>query len=188
MTEEFDINYWAQRQQRLSKLLKRIDEQKKRVRENFFKFANSAPKEQLPQISITVPNRFFVATDLSLAEFLESRFPACDIMAVEKLPEEDETLFVLRKKPDYVPFVAEGESLQLLRSVSEFTPEVDWDTFEKVDPEIFEQLARPVQTYELDGERLQQLLKEDPTVINVIQRHTKHRKPTVRVLATEKKE
>lgn len=182
------LEFLAQRQMRISKLLKRLDERKKKLREEFFEMAdNQIPDHMLARTSVRVPKDFFVKTGLQQQEFLKSRFPSWNWIGAKDY--DDDVVFILVKKPEYVSYVG-GEALQISRSVSEMTPEIDWTTMEKADPELFKEFAKPVKTYELNTEAFQKKMASEPgwDAQGFLARHSKHKPPTLRVLAKENKD
>ena len=72
---------------------------------------------------------------------------------------------------------------------SGITPEVDWETMEKVEPEFFKMFAKPVQTYELDAEAFNKYMNKHPEFpgAQFLMKYSMHKSPTLRVLAKQKK-
>lgn len=183
-----DIEHLARRQLRIAKLTKKLDERKKQLREKFFSYANeNTPDYTLPSISVNVPVKFFEATGMSQTDFLASRYPSWTLKATSQT--DLNVTFVLQKRPEYVTYTA-GEKVQITRSISELTPEVDWDTMKVADPELFKVFAKPVTTYELDADVFQKMMANDPSfdAQGFLARHSKHKAPTLRVLAKELKD
>lgn len=180
-----DLDFLALRQSRISKLLKKIEALKKQVRLEFFEAADGSFEEQihlLPMTSISVPQKFFEATGMSHADFLGTRYPSWSQTAISE--EDGNVIFVLRRKRDYMPFTHVTDDLELARSVSETTPEIDWDSMEKVEPDLFKAFAEPVTTYTLNTESFNRLVSEDKTfdAQAFLARYTIHKAPTLRVL------
>lgn len=185
-----NIDLLAHRQMKISRLTKKLDEWKKQVRDQLFEIADSSYGEQnylLPTITMSVPLVFFERTGLSNEGFLATRFPAWELLHSED--EDDHRVFVLKKLPAYAPYSVAGDEYEISRSVSEMTPEVDWETMKAEDPNLFMLLAKPVESYELDVNVFQDLSKNPEfDAQGFLARHSIHRKPTLRVLAKEVKD
>lgn len=185
-----EIEHLARRQMRLAKLSKKLDERKKALREKFFSIANEeVPDYMLPTTSVRVPKAFFEKTGYTHNYFLETRFPSWTLQAMTE-SEDEHIVFVLRKRKEYVGYGQSENGVNISRSVSEMTPEIDWDSMKKADPELFELFSTPVITYELNTEVFQQQMAGNPSfdAQGFLARHSKHRIPTLRVLAKEIKD
>lgn len=186
-----EIKDLARRQLRLAKLEKAIKERKQKLREQFFSLANeNVPDYALPTTSVHVPLSFFEKTGMKQEDFLKSRFPSWTLKATTK--NDTDMVFVLQKRKEYMTYVGADpdNGVQIARSISELTPEVDWDTMKVADPELFKVFAKPVTSYELDTEVFQKMMGNDPTfdAQGFLARHSKHKIPTLRVLAKELKD
>jgi hypothetical protein len=63
---------------------------------------------------------------------------------------------------------------------------MDWDTLSAERPDLFKKLAKPVTTFELDGDKLLELMEDDREIQSVLMRHTKYtRSPQQRVSVKE---
>lgn len=179
----------ARRQMRLSRLEKKIKERKEQVRKEFFSIANqNTPDYTLPTTSIHVPEAFFNISGMSHTDFLKSRFPSWTLKATTISGKD--VVFVLQKRPEYVGYVDGGPGVQISRSISELTPEIDWDIMKLVDPILFGMFAKEVVTYELDADLFQKVMADDPSfdAQGFLARYAKHKPPTLRVLAKELKD
>lgn len=181
-----DLSFLAYRQHRLSKLLKALDEMKKKVRAEFFQEANEFYQKEhwhLPTTTWLVPWDFFDKTGMSREEFVKTRFPSWNVISSK---EDDEgVVYVLRKKAQFMPWSYQSDELEITRSVSEMTPEVDWDSMKKVEPELFEKFAKEVMSYELDADAFNEYQNQNPQFsgMDFLTRYTKHKAPTLRVLS-----
>jgi hypothetical protein len=182
-----ELNRIAHRQARISKLMKKLEESKKALRATLFQYADKSydGKEYLlPQTSIIVEERFFKMTGMTHEEFAKSRFPTWDVVYIS--PSFDVVTFVFKKKREYMPFGWEDEETKISRSVSEYTPEIDWYSLSALEPELFRTIGKEVTSYELDEEKLAEIVASDPSVKERLMIHTKHKEPTIRVLASTK--
>ena len=162
----------------------------KDLRDEFFRLYDDGFKGQsyiLPVKTIEVPDEFFATTGMSKEDFMSSRFPSWEIEHIEKNTSIHTTVFVMRQNPKYVPGVLdlddEGKTLRVSKEVSEYTPEIDWDTLKRERPDLWERLAQPVTTYEIDEEEFSKLVEDTPEELATIQRHMKVRQPVLRATA-----
>lgn len=180
-----DLEFLALRQSRISRMLKALEARKKELRDQFFKFADEFVKDNthlLPTISIRVPLNFFKVTGMTHDEFIKTRYPHWSVTAISE--SDDNMIFVLRKRPEFMPYSSVAGEFEISRSVSELTPKVDWETMEQADPDLFTAFAKPIQTYELDTEAFQRFMAENPgfDAQGFLARHSIHKEPTLRVL------
>jgi hypothetical protein len=182
-----NLAYLAALQVELTSRIKELEAEKKSIRQKLLKFANDSYESKeylLPQTSIAVPLHFFELTSINYEDFLSSRFPAWDLLSQSE--NDDEVVFTLRKKREYMPFGWEDESNKIARSISESTPEIDWSSLSLVEPDLFSEIVKETTVYQLDEERLSQIIAEKPEVVDIIKIHTNHTSPVIRVLASTK--
>lgn len=164
---------------------KKLKADKENLRTELFKFATQDYDDKsylLPTTTISVPLEFWERTGLTETEFLSSRFPTWDVEEAEYDDLAMRTTFILRKNPFYMPFKFEDDEFKLSKTTTEPTPDIDWITLAAERPDLFDSLAKPVMTYELDGEELERMIAEDPEIISVLTRHTRYnREPQQRV-------
>lgn len=180
-----DLNYIAYKQQRISKLLKKLETLKKQLRADFFGYADTHYQDHshlLPMTSIMVPQKFFEITGMTHSDFLATRYPSWS--NVSKTQKDDNIIFVLRKRQDYMPFSHTAEDVELARSVSEITPEIDWESMKAVDPELFKAFAEEVTSYKLNTETFHKFIENEKEfdAQGFLSRYTIHKPPTLRVL------
>lgn len=150
----------------------------------------------LPVITIEVPDIFFELSQMSKEDFISTRFPDWQIEHSEAKPFANCTVFVLRKNPTYLPgsidveieIDGKSEFIRVAKEVSEYTPEMDWESLEFERPDLYEKLAVPVTKYEMNETAFEKLLAERPEELAVIRRHMKVRKPTIRTTARKVKD
>lgn len=173
----------------LTELEKNAKKNKDELREKLFAIASESYEGKeylLPITTITIPNSFWHSTEITPEEFVESRFPTWDVTHVEPALDTDETTFILRKKPEYMPYSYEGQSHKVSKQAVEPTPEIDWESLNNEFPEIFTKIAKEVVSYELDEQGVAELQKEIPDFMSILQRHVKvTRKPQQRVSVKE---
>jgi hypothetical protein len=162
---------------------KQLKSEKEKLRQELFSYADSEQSEfLLPTTTIEVPRTFWYATKLSPQEFLASRFPTWDLISHENDPTRFVDILVLRKKKEFMPWKYEDEDYSLSKTPIEPTPEIDWDTLEQERPELSKRLKQAKVIYEINEEELNNVLQEDPTVYEVLRRHSTFTKtPSQRV-------
>ena len=181
----------AQEYYEVDREIKELEARKKRLRDVIFEQADESYNDKdylLPTTSVVVPKEFLEQAGLTAGDFLDTRFPAWNLMSTTE--QGDSLVFVLRKKREYMPFVYEGVlnddevGYGITRTPSEATPSIDWDLLKKLRPEMFDALAEPVISYELREAKLNELHSIDPEgVISMLRLFTVHKKPTLRVLS-----
>lgn len=151
---------------------KELKARKEELRDELFGVANrEQPEHLLPTATIEVPFEFFNTTGMTYDDFLKSRFPTWDLQDYEV--KDNSVVFILRKGKSYMPWKYEDDYYKLSKSPVEPTPEIDWDTLEIERPDLFGRLAKEKITYEVNEEEFNKLLQEDPTVYEVLRRHSK---------------
>lgn len=173
----------------VNKLEKELKVQKETLRKQLFEIAADSYKGKeylLPITTVTIPKEFWYTTGLPPDEFLLTRYPTWDLTHTEDDPMLQATTFVLRKKPEYMPFSFDGESLKVSKQSTEPTPEIDWETLEAEQPQIFEKVAKKVVHLELNEDAIPELQKEYSDFTSILQRHVKvTREPQQRVSIKE---
>lgn len=167
----------------------------KELRDEFFRLYDEEFKGKdhlLPVKTVEVPDEFFHSTGMSQDEFVSSRFPSWNVEHVEYNTALGRRVFVLKRDPAYISGVIEidddDKKLRVSKEVSEYTPEMDWTTLKQERPDLFEKLAQPITSYEIDEEGFEKLLNEQPEELATIQRHMSVRKPTLRATARRVKD
>ena len=189
--QESELDKLAYKQFKLSRLLKKLDTVKKQIRAELFQEADEHFEKEhwhLPMTSWLVEWDFFEKSGLTPDEFVKTRFPQWDVQSSKKTDEG--IVYVLRKKKQYMPWSYENSEYEISRSVAELTPEVDWETMEKVEPEFFKMFAKPVETYELDVDTFNKYMNKHPEFsgASFLMKYSVHKNPTLRVLAKQKKQ
>lgn len=185
-----DLDRLAYKQYKLSKLLKKLDVVKKQIRAELFLEADEHFEKEhwhLPMTSWLVENEFFEKSGITREEFVKTRFPQWDIQSTKE--DQEGVVYVLRKKKQYMPWSYENGDFEISRSVAELTPEIDWETMEKVEPEFFNMFAKPVKAYELDVDAFNKYMNKHPEFsgASFLMKYSVHKNPTLRVLAKQKK-
>lgn len=156
---------------------KTIKKRKEELRAQLFQYADAEQSEfLLPTTTIEVPRSFWVATDISPEEFLASRFPTWDLIDRSYDIPRHVDIFILRKKKEYMPWKYEDGDFSVSKTPIESTPEIDWDTFKAERPDLYERLGKEVVSIEIDEDELFNVLQEDPSVYEVLRRHSKFTK------------
>lgn len=143
----------------------------------------------LPVQTIEVPKEFFGTTGMTERDFIASRFPGWDVEHVEVNIAAGVHTFVLKKNARYIPNVVEveldGRKLRVSKEISEYEPDIDWNTLEAEDPKLFERLVRWEPTPVLDEDALEKMIEEKPEVLEKLRRHFKVKSPSLRATARE---
>lgn len=164
---------------------KQIKKEKDELRAQLFDYAvqdYDGKEYLLPTTTITVPTSFWVSTGLTIQGFLDRSFPTWDLISCDTDDARCLATFVLRKKPLYMPFKYENDEVKLSKTAVEPTPDIDLETLKAETPTLFEKITSQRVIEELDGEKLQSALAEDPEVHSVLMRHTVYsREPQQRV-------
>lgn len=193
------------RQERLQQIARELYEAKleekqagdttKELRNEFFRLYDEEFRSKdylLPVRTIEVPNEFFHSTGMSQDDFVSSRFPGWDVEHVEYNTALGKRVFVLKRDPAYIPGVIEidddDKKLRVSKEVSEYTPEMDWSTLRQERPDLFEKLAQPITSYEIDEEAFERILYETPEELSTLQRHMSVKKPILRATARRVKD
>jgi len=169
---------------------KMVKEDVGRLREEFFRLHDEGFKGQtyrLPVKTIEVPDAFFEITDMGIDEFVESRFPNWNVEHIEKNTALNKTVIVLKQDYRYVPGVVDvqdgDKTIRVSKEVSEYTPEIDWTTLKEERPDLFERIAQPITSYEIDEVGFSKLIDESPEELATLQRHMRVKPPTIRATA-----
>jgi hypothetical protein len=140
----------------------------------------------LPVVTIEVPEEFFTRTGLTRQEFIDTRFPGWDVEHEEVNITTEMTTFVLKRNPRYMGGVVEvpdgDHTIRVSKTISEYTPEIDWDTLAKERPDLMKRLATPVTIYELNEDELEKLFHENPEDVPILKRHMVVREPAIKVI------
>jgi len=164
---------------------KEIKKEKDSLRSKLFQYGVNwyeGREYLLPTTTVTVPDSFWKLTGMDSETFLASRFPTWDLISVESIPSLNQTVFVLRKNPIYMPFSWDDDEIKLSKTVTEPTPEIDFKTLAEARPDLFKKITREVVTREIDGDALEKEIADNPETISVLLMHTKYmREPQQRV-------
>lgn len=184
MSEELELV--AQKLVQISEAEKECKENRAFLKQEFLDLIDEDNKGQdhlLPVITIEIPADFLTKVGLTEKEFLLSRFPAWDVEHSEM--GEDVEVFILKKKPRYLPRVVEKDNLfntiKVSKDVAEYNPEIDWDTLGKEFPNLVEAISVPVVTRELEEKKFEEELERNPELLSTLQRHMKVKQPVIRV-------
>lgn len=163
------------------------------AKEEFYRLIRDRHKRDiLPVRTIEVPDEFFAVTGLSYEEFVETRFPGWLVEHVEKNIALNRTVFVLKRDPEYladgVDITVDNKRLRVSKVVAEYTPEVDWESLRAEDEKLFDKLAQPQLTYNVNEEALERMMEEEPHELAKLQRHMRVRKPSLKVTSRKVKD
>ena len=181
-----NLDQLAYKQYRLTKLLKTLEDLKKKIRSEFFTEADLHYEQQhylLPVTTVFVPWEFFEKTDISREEFVKTRFPSWNVTHANE--QDDGIIYSLKKKKEFMPWSYQSDEFELTRSVAELTPDIDWESMKKVDPEFFNKFHKEIVSYELDADAFNKEIQDNPQfpAVDFLMRYTVHKNPTLRVLS-----
>jgi len=164
----------------VSQEIANLEDQRYQLRKQLFEIAteeNDKPFYSLPTKSVELPDGFLKKVGLTKDEFFDSRYPGWKIIAEEK------NVYIIKKLPEFLPFeyVDPESRIKVAKQIQESTPEVDWETLEKDDPELYKELGMIVSHLELNEAKYYELSQKDPEVISILQRHLKMKKPVQRL-------
>lgn len=190
LKEKTRLDYLAYKQYKLAQLIKKLDLVKKQIRAELFQEADehfAIEHWHLPMTSWLVEWDFFEKTGITPEEFIKTRFPQWNVTSTRE--DTEGIVYVLQKKKEYMPWSYENGEYVVSRSVAEITPEIDWDSMHKADPELFEMFSKPVQDYELDVDAFNSYMNKHPEFsgASFLMKYSVHKNPTLRVLAKQKK-
>lgn len=144
-------------------------------------------QDLLPTTTISIPDEFWDKTGfVSVFDFVESRFPTWDLIDSHEDHGALTTILILRKRPEFMPFLFEDDDVKLSKVAVEATPEIDEETLKAERPDLYNKIFTPVTVMQLNEEELQKAIEEDPEVPSILMRHqfTK-RAPQQRISAKE---
>lgn len=186
------------RQERLVHLARMLDsisrddkarrQNRETLKSEFFQLLEEERKEKpelLPVITAEVPLEFFECTGISYDEFIETRYPGWIIEHLERNITTDNVVFVLRRDPMYVTDKVVIDNIQVSKVVAEYTPEIDWESLEKENPELLERISRTEVIRKIDDDKMQEMMEHSPADLAILRRHTKVRKPSLKVTTSE---
>jgi hypothetical protein len=137
----------------------------------------SRDKTARPVTTITVPGDFWEKTNLTMTEFLETRFPGWELESVDT----DGTMH-LRKSSAYMAAQVEVGDTKITKSVTEYQPQIDWATLKEELPEVFDRLVLISMSYELDEAELERMIEDRPEILTELRRHMTVKKPALKAL------
>jgi len=174
---------------------KRVKAEREELRSDLFRLLDYDFKGKdhlLPVRTFEVPEQFFRDTGLSYDEFVKTRSPGWKVEHVEKNVTTDLTTFVLKKDPNYVNRIIEVDAdegkIQVSKEISEYPPEIDWETLVVERPDLYEKLAKEVVVIQLNDEELEKLFEEQPEELAVLQRHMVVKQPVIRIVPRKVKD
>lgn len=178
MRRDERLRWLAQQLTEVAEEEKAVKKNRSDLREEFFRLLDHEQRGQehlLPVITVEIPHDFFQNTGLSKEDFARTRFPDWDVEHVEHNIATGMLVFVFRKNPHFVPRSVEIEDSQgtvrVSKDVAEYSPEIDWETLQKDRPDLYQKLAVPVVSHELNERALEQLINETPEEVATLQRH-----------------
>lgn len=188
MKREERLQYLAKQLYSHSQTEKELKKSREELREEFFRLLDdglSGREHVLPVKTIEVPDAFWATTGMTKEQFVDSRFPGWKIEHCEKNITTNQTVFVLKRDPSYVPGMVDatfGDThIRVSKEIAEYTPEIDWTTLQAERPDLFEKLAKTKVVLELDDDELERLAVENPEELATLQRHMKVREPSIKV-------
>jgi hypothetical protein len=172
------------------------EKEKSDLRDEFFRLVEEGFHEKdhlLPVKTIEVPDTFFKATNMTKAQFVSSRYPGWDVVHCERKVDKFVTIFVLKKNPDYLPYVeeveyADGRKIRVSKEIAEGTPEIDWETLRAERPDLYEKLAKTVEQIVLNDDALEELADNEPEELATLERHMHVGKPVRRAFPRKVKD
>lgn len=181
-----DLAY-ADRAEKLAKA------RKSELREQLFHVATLENEDNiLPRQTFTIPVGFLNKVGMPENIFLASRWPGWRKIESRRVNGDGEALpngewveYLVEKDPAYLPWSVEaqvdGLTIVAGRSVQQKAPEIDQRTLQKDMPEVFDKIMKPVVNYEVDADKLQNLITDDPSMLAKIQLHFAYPDPIAKL-------
>lgn len=186
------MQYLAEELHRVSQEERAAKQQRDELKKELFKLIDVDFKNNphlLPVRQIEVPQSFFDKTGMTYDEFISSRYPGWTCEHVEKDISSDRLVFIVKRDATCMPYSIEinnGE-FRVSREINEYTPSVDWNSMRDELPELFDRLAAPHITYEINEDELERLIEIEPDVLSKLQRHMKVKEPSLKVTSRKVK-
>jgi hypothetical protein len=94
--------------------------------------------------------------------------------------------YLLEKDPAYLPYSVEFEDFEGItftagRTIQQNSPEIDQRTLQKDMPEVFDTIMKPKVVYEVDTDKLEALLAEEPELLSKLELHFAYPKPVTKL-------
>jgi hypothetical protein len=119
----------------------------------------------------------------NIDEYISTRFPIYDLISVD----EELRTAKIQEKDSFVPRkIVFDNGGQVYRRISRGKPSVDIESLQKGYPDIYSDLIKMVP--EIDEEKFNQRIEEDPEFLNIIEEVIKMEKPYVAVVVSKPKE
>lgn len=170
----------------IEKKAKRLKEDLRGTLFNYAAIHNS--NEVLAQRRVEIPMGFFSKAGISEADFFATRHPGWRVIDKESNEDEGVVEFLLEEDPDFKPFSVtttreeDGKRVVVGKTVQRNSPEIDSETLQRAEPELYDKIYRPVITYEVDVNALEQLLNEEPDVVAKLELHMKIPAPVKKLI------
>ena len=193
MEREERLEYLARIYYELNERKRDYEKTLKEYRSEIFKLFSyefSGTDYILPVRTIEVPFSFWESTKMTKEEFVLSRFPGWILEHIERNIATKVDIFILKRDPDFIgtsittdSMLIGGVPIRIAKEINEMTPVVDWVTLERERPDLFDILATPKVSYEMNEQKLEELMLEGSDVLSVLARHLKVSAPQQRITA-----
>jgi hypothetical protein len=172
---------------------KAAKKKKSELREALFHLATIYSEDQvLAKRTTQLPVGFLNKIGMPENVFIASRWPGWRKVESRKVNDEGEPdsngewiEYLLEKDPAYLRYdteEVEGElTITAGRTIQQNPPEIDQRTLQKDLPEVFDAIMKPHVVYEVDNDKLEALLLENPELIPKIELHLAHPEPIVKL-------
>lgn len=166
---------------------------KSELREQLFHVATVENEDNvLPRQTFTIPVGFLNKVGMPENIFLASRWPGWRKLESRRVNGDGEASpggewveYLVEKDPAYLPWSVEahvdGITIVAGRSVQQKAPEIDQRTLQKDMPEVFDKIMNPKVNYEVDADKLQNLITDDPSMLAKIQLHFAYPDPIAKL-------
>jgi len=171
---------------RVDKLLKKIKDKREELRGAILDEATISNLQEYynsPTKSLRIPKSYFDATGHTVPEFAELRYPGWDLNSYTQ--EGDDAILIFKKKAKYGSFTHTSSKFRTTVISSEPTPLIDWETLEKEFPGMTDRIAQPIITYEINEDKFNRELDENPELTEIMQRHIISKAPIMKVSSKE---
>ena len=175
------------------KVEKKAEKLKKDLRAALFHAATlDNSKGVLPRKTMRLPLGFLNKIGMQENHYLQSRHPGwrkVESRRINGAGVEDHTglwiEFLLERDPAYLPYTIEaaGRGIRVTagRTIQQKSPEMDQRSLQKDLPEVFDKIMKPVVVYEVDTDKLKDLITKQPELLPEIERHFAYPDPVAKL-------
>jgi len=168
---------------RTTKLIKDLEKAKNDLREQIIDDIESDLDLESLKI-VTITKKFLIDSDLTIEDYFATRFPGYEYSIRRWSNTDDTETYLLKSKEG--SWSKDFDRYKVTKSTTYYEPQVDWELFEKLDPELMQEISKTRFVVEIDNDKLSQKYEEDPSIMTEIERYCIQKKPSSRIVVTAK--